>query len=85
MEGLPHLRRRLALPDDLAPALDRCVIGRVLRQGHASDPDWAYDTADKLYLGMCELDPEFAADSAFGALGAPDSAAATRGRRSGDD
>ena len=35
-------------------------IGRVLRQGHATDPDWVYDTADELYLGMCELDPEFA-------------------------
>ena len=44
-------------------------IGRVLRQGHASDPDRVYDAADELYLGMCELDPEFAADSAFGPLG----------------
>jgi len=44
-------------------------IGRVLRQGHATDPDRVYDAADKLYLEMCELDPEFAADSAFGSLG----------------
>ena len=44
-------------------------IGRVLRQGHATDPDRVYDTADALYLEMCELDPEFAADSAFGPLG----------------
>jgi hypothetical protein len=39
-----------------------------LRQGHSTDPDWVYDTADELYLEMCELDPEFAADSAFGPL-----------------
>jgi len=60
-------------------------IGRVLRQGHATDPDWVYDTADELYLGMCELDPEFAADSAFGPLGAPGRAAAKRDRGSGGD
>jgi hypothetical protein len=58
-------------------------IGRALRQGHATDPDWVYDTADDLYLGMCELDPEFAADSAFGALRAPGSAAGKPDRRSG--
>jgi len=44
-------------------------IGRVLRLGHATDPDRVYDAADKLYLEMCELDPEFAADSALGLLG----------------
>ena len=60
-------------------------IGRVLRQGHATDPDWVYDTADELYLGMCELDPEFAADSAFGSLGAPDRAATPRSLRSRGD
>ena len=60
-------------------------IGRVLRQGHATDPDWVYDTADELYLGMCELDPEFAADSAFGSLGAPDRAATSRSLRSRGD
>ena len=56
-------------------------IGRVLRQGHATDPDWVYDTADELYLGMCELDPEFAADSAFGALSGSDSGSGVRDRR----
>jgi len=44
-------------------------VGRVLRQGRATDPDSVYDPADELYLEMCELDPEFAADSAFGVLG----------------
>ena len=29
-------------------------IGRVLRQGHATDPDWVYDTADELYLEMSD-------------------------------
>jgi len=53
-------------------------IGRVLRQGHATDPDLIYETAGELYLRMCELDPEFAADSAFGPLGAPGSATGTR-------
>jgi len=52
-------------------------IGRVLRQGHATDPDWVYDTADELYLGMCELDPEFAADSAFGPFGSAGRSAGT--------
>ena len=37
--------------------------------GHATDPQWIYDTASELYLDMCELDPEFAADSAFGWMG----------------
>jgi hypothetical protein len=59
-------------------------IGRVLRQGHATDPDWVYDTADQLYLGMCELDPEFAADSALGPFGSGGGAAGTpAGRLSG--
>ncbi len=47
-------------------------VGHVLRQGHATDPDWVYDAADELYLEMCELDPGFAADSAFGPLGSFD-------------
>ena len=40
-----------------------------MRQGHSTDLDWVFDAADELYLDMCELDPEFAADSAFGPLG----------------
>jgi hypothetical protein len=55
--------------------------GRVLRQGHETDPDWVYDTADELYLGMCELDPEFAADSAFGPFASSDRSAGTPASR----
>lgn len=41
-------------------------VGRVLRQGHAADPDWIFDTANELYPESRHLDPEFVADSAFG-------------------
>jgi hypothetical protein len=41
-------------------------IGHVLRTGMADDPDWAFDAADELFPTLGELNPEFAADSAFG-------------------
>ena len=42
-------------------------VGRALRHGRATDPDSVYDEANGRYLEMRELNPEFAADSAFGA------------------
>ena len=42
-------------------------VGRALRHGRATDPDTVYVEADGCYLEMRELNPEFAADSAFGA------------------
>jgi len=42
-------------------------IGHVLRRGHAVDPDQAFDAAGDLYLDWRDVNPEFAADSTFGA------------------
>ena len=41
-------------------------IGAALRRELTTDPDWAFDVADELYPAMSALDPEVAADSAFG-------------------
>ena len=38
-----------------------------MRHGRATDPDTVYLEANGRYLEMRELNPEFAADSAFGA------------------
>ena len=50
-------------------------IGRALRQGRETDPDSVYDEANGRYLEMRELNPEFAADSAFGTLAGDDAQA----------
>lgn len=49
-------------------------IGHVLRGGAETDPDSAFHVADSLFLESRHLDPEVAADSAFGGLGAHDPA-----------
>ena len=41
-------------------------IGYVLRQGLTLDPDRAFDTAGELDPKWGDMNPEFAADSAFG-------------------
>ena len=41
-------------------------VGRVLRQGHAVDPHWIFDTAVDLYPEQRGADPEVVADSTFG-------------------
>jgi len=41
-------------------------IGHVLRRGLSDDPDWVFDTASELHPQLGDLNPEFAADSAFG-------------------
>ena len=40
-------------------------IGHVLRRGLSDDPDWAFDTASELHPEWGDMNPEFAADSAF--------------------
>jgi len=42
-------------------------IGYVLRRGLSDDPDWAFGTASDLHPEWGDMDPEFAADSAFSA------------------
>jgi len=41
-------------------------IGYVLRRGLSDDPDSIFNTAGELYQEWSDLDPEIAADSAFG-------------------
>ena len=49
-------------------------IGHALRGGAETDPDSAFHVADSLFLESRHLDPEVAADSAFGGLGRGESA-----------
>jgi len=44
-------------------------IGHVLRRGLSDDPDWVFGTAAELHPELGDLDPCFAADSAFGPEG----------------
>ena len=44
-------------------------IGPVLRRGLSDDPDWVFDTASELHPERGDMNPEFAADSAFGPEG----------------
>ncbi|MEP7302504.1 MAG: hypothetical protein ABI699_13365 [Caldimonas sp.] len=49
-------------------------IGHALRRGAETDPDSAFHVADSMFLESRQLDPELAADSAFGALRRHDAA-----------
>ena len=40
-------------------------IGHVLRRGLSDDPDWAFDVAIESYSEWGDIDPDFAAVSAF--------------------
>ena len=44
-------------------------IGYVLRRGLSDDPDSVFDTAGEMYSEWSDLDPDVAADSAFGPEG----------------
>jgi hypothetical protein len=44
-------------------------VGYVLRRGLSDDPDWVFSTASELHPEWGDLNPEFAADSAFGPEG----------------
>jgi len=41
-------------------------IGRVLRQGHATDPDWIFVAAGELYLESRAFESELVADAGVG-------------------
>lgn len=40
-------------------------IGHVVRRGLSDDPDWVFEVANESYSEFADLDPDFAADSAF--------------------